>query len=83
MAKENLEIEATATIKINGAAKRIIAALKVASEFAAWGNSPYQEWTIDQMVRALTGDDYEEFVRAYCDGDDGPNTYRWSEGIAP
>ena len=27
--------------------------------------------------------EYLEWVRAYCDGEDGPETYRWDEGIAP
>ena len=40
-------------------------------------------WVIDQMVRALTGDGYEAWVKLQKDGEDGPNTYDWDEGIAP
>lgn len=43
----------------------------------------HKMWVIDQMVRALTGDGYEEFVRKYKNGEDGPETYEWDEGIAP
>lgn len=28
-------------------------------------------------------EEYDEFVRGYCDGEDGPDTYEWDEGIAP
>lgn len=49
-------------------------------------------WVIDQMVRALCGqrpgydeptEEYQAWVREYCDGEDGPDTYGWDEGIAP
>jgi len=59
----------------------------------------HKQWIIDQMVRALTGDDYEEWVRQYescgspdCslhhggdaeDTDDCDEGYFWDEGIAP
>jgi hypothetical protein len=28
-------------------------------------------------------EEYVEWVRAYCDGEHGPTTYEWDEGIAP
>lgn len=28
-------------------------------------------------------DEYVEWVVAFCDGADGPNTYEWDTGIAP
>lgn len=28
-------------------------------------------------------DEYAELRREACDGEDGPNTYNWDEGIAP
>ena len=35
---------------------------------------------IDQMVRALTGDEYQDWVNEY----EGPNCeYEWDTGIAP
>lgn len=43
----------------------------------------HKMWVIDQMVRALTGLEYEEWVRQIQDGEDGPETYWWDEGIAP
>jgi hypothetical protein len=43
----------------------------------------HKQWVLDQVVRALTGDGYEQWVVEQCDGEDGPNTYEWDEGIAP
>jgi len=58
-------------------------ALGIASRYAQIGGHHHKAWVIDQMVRALTGDAYDEWVRQYkADGDD-PNAYTWWEGIAP
>jgi len=45
----------------------------------------HKTWVIDQMVRALTGSDYEAWVLAYEDMDDGfdDGAYHWDTGIAP
>lgn len=64
-------------------AKRIEVALSTAHNYGQTDGNHHKAWVIDQMVRSLTGEGYEEFVRAYCDGEDGPHTYDWDEGIAP
>lgn len=38
---------------------------------------------LDQVVRALTGNKYEEWVKKQKTGEDGPETYDWEEGIPP
>lgn len=43
----------------------------------------HKMWVIDQMVRSLTGDNYDEWVKIYRDGEDGPETYEWDTGIVP
>lgn len=43
----------------------------------------HKMWIIDQMVQALTGEDYGRWVQKYCTGEDGPYTYEWDEGVAP
>jgi hypothetical protein len=40
-------------------------------------------WVIDQAVRILAGDGYAAWVTEFRDGEDGPETYSWDEGIAP
>jgi hypothetical protein len=63
-----------------GAWIRMNAALSAA---AAVDGADHKQWVIDQMVRALTGPDYDRWVRSYCAGEDGPETYQWDEGVAP
>jgi len=60
--------------------------IELALDKATWGGfdgSHHKMWVIDQMVRILAGDRYEEWVKSFCDGEDGPNTYEWDCGIAP
>jgi hypothetical protein len=43
----------------------------------------HKQWLLDQILRAiLTPDAYQEYIKIYCAGQDGPNTYTWSEGVA-
>jgi len=58
-------------------------ALKIAWEYAGIDGSHHKAWVIDQMVRALLGDKYDKWIKAYCKGEDGPDTYSWDCGIAP
>jgi len=59
------------------------AALDFAHMCGAIDGAHHKMWVIDQMVRALPGAGYDEWVRLQRDGSDGPNTYEWDEGIAP
>jgi hypothetical protein len=61
----------------------VSAALEVARAYGGIDGDHHKAWVIDQMVRALTGGDYAKFVTNARSGDDGPETYEWSEGIAP
>jgi hypothetical protein len=63
--------------------RKIAEALKVAHKFGGIDGSHHKAWVIDQIVRALTGDDYEEFVANACAGENGPHTYDWDTGIPP
>ena len=64
---------------------RIQAALELA-RVGQYDGAHHKTWVIDQMVRALTGSDYEAWVLAYEDMDDGFDNeegYHWDTGIAP
>lgn len=63
--------------------ERISAALKIAHDYGQDDGDHHKAWVIDQVVRALTGDGYETWIRDYRAGEDGPETYEWDEGIAP
>ena len=43
----------------------------------------HKMWVIDQVVRILTGENYDEIIKESEAGEDGPNTYKWDTGIAP
>lgn len=78
---------------------RIDGALRIALDYGGIDGAHHKTWVIDQMVRALTGcpvvvqnglvqvqsesEEYREWVAAACDGEDGPDTYFWEEGVAP
>lgn len=58
-------------------------ALAVARAYGQDDGAHHKAWVIDQMVRALTGSAYDEWIAAFRAGEDGPETYSWDEGIAP
>ena len=62
---------------------RIEAALETARWGAGFDGAHHKDWVIDQMVRALTGDGYTDWVKAWEAGENGPKTYEWQEGIIP
>lgn len=63
--------------------EKIATALEFAHLYGGIDGGHHKMWVIDQMVRALTGVLYEQWVIEQCSGEDGPNTYDWDEGIAP
>lgn len=63
--------------------EKIQKALDIALQFGGIDGAHHKDWVIDQMVRALTQEQYQDWVRRACDGPDGPQTYNWEEGIAP
>lgn len=64
-------------------AKRIKDALEVARKYGGTDEGHHKAWVIDQMVRALTGEQYDAFVVDAKQGEDGPDTYEWDKGVAP
>jgi hypothetical protein len=63
--------------------QRVTTALAVAARYATIDGAHHKSWVIDQMVRALTGDQYDDWVAELRWGEHGPNTYEWDGGIAP
>lgn len=62
---------------------RIDAAISLAVMYGGIDGDHHKAWVIDQIVRILSGDSYEELVKNAKSGEDGPDTYGWDEGIAP
>ena len=63
--------------------RRVQIALNLAMRYGQIDGDHHKAWVIDQMVRTLTGLDYDAWVVQACAGEDGPQTYTWNEGIAP
>ena len=58
-------------------------AIEIAVSYGQIDGSHHKTWVIDQMVRVLAGDRYDEIVAQAKAGEDGPDTYEWDTGIAP
>ena len=63
--------------------EKIQAAIDLAIRYGGIDGAHHKMWTIDQMLRILAGDGYDELIREANSGEDGPNTYEWDTGIAP
>ncbi len=61
---------------------RIRMALGIAGKYGTNDGAHHKMWVIDQMVRILSEDQYKDFIRLFCNGIDGPDTYKWDEGVA-
>lgn len=84
--KKLSEMVAERMIAITAERDRLKAAVDGAVTVAPYGHfdgSHHKNWVIDQMLRSLLGDEYEQWVRNFKDGEDGPDTYDWDEGVAP
>jgi hypothetical protein len=58
-------------------------ALDLIHSYGGIDGGHHKQWVLDQVVRALAGDAYAQWVADYQAGEDGPETYEWDEGIAP
>ena len=58
-------------------------ALSIANDYGQIDGVHHKSWVIDQMCRKILGDNYDAFVKAHNNGEDGPNTYFWDVGIPP
>lgn len=63
--------------------ERINEAIELAVRYGGFDGAHHKDWVIDQMVRILAGERYEQIVLEACDGEDGPDTYSWEIGVAP
>jgi len=62
---------------------RIEKAIDLAVGFGGIGGDHHKAWVIDQMVRVLAGDRYEEIVVNAKKNVDGHDVYCWDCGTAP
>jgi hypothetical protein len=58
-------------------------ALEIADDHAGHGEAHHKAWVIDQMLREILGEEYQEWITEWEFGGHGPRTYEWDKGIAP
>jgi hypothetical protein len=63
--------------------ERFERALDVIVRYGGIDGAHHKQWVLDQVLRCLTGEEYDQWVKEFCSGDDGPNTYEWDTGIPP
>lgn len=64
--------------------EKIQEALDIAFQYSQIDGAHHKAWAIDQMVRALCGDDYEKWVYNYeHDENTDEREWFWDVGIAP
>lgn len=61
---------------------RVARALDLIHRYGGIDGGHHKQWVLDQVVRVLSAD-YDQWVKNQCDGENGPQTYLWEEGIAP
>lgn len=69
--------------ELERAENKIEKALTLAYNFAQIDGDHHKAWTLDQIVRALTGADYNQWINDYQQVTNGEPMYSWDEGIAP
>lgn len=57
-------------------------ALDLISKYGGIDGDHHKQWVLDQVIRVLAPD-YEEWIKEYEFGENGPDTYTWDAGIAP
>lgn len=87
MTEEKKQLEKTKDITGNVSrdelATRIEKALETAFDYSQFDGDHHKAWAIDQMVRALTGEDYEKWVANFELDEATQDEYEWGTGIAP
>ena len=63
--------------------KQIEEVLNLIFEFGQIDGDHHKAWVIDQIVKILTKDKYDEWVRNYVYDEETGDTYSWYKGIAP
>jgi len=64
---------------------KITEALNFAFQYGSFDGSHHKMWCIDQMVRILAGDHYDEWVKNYEMplSEDEDDRYEWDVGTPP
>ena len=71
------------TVQRKDTQKDIEDIMSLISDYGQIGGDHHKAWVLDQIVHIIMKDKYDEFVKYYCEGEDGPDTYGYDAGVAP
>lgn len=57
--------------------------INIISRYGGIDGAHHKQWMLDQIMRIVCKDGYNDWRREWEYGEDGPQTYTWDEGIAP
>ena len=63
--------------------KQIEKALDLIFNYGQIDGEHHKTWVIDQIVRALTGKNYDKWINNYIYDEETGDCYTWNKGIAP
>lgn len=63
--------------------KKIEKALDLIFQYGQIDGAHHKAWVIDQTVRILIKDKYDEWIKNYVYDEETGDTYSWDKGIAP
>lgn len=81
--KRKSNVEGDFIMSLELSEEKISRALDIILEYGGCDGGHHKQWVLDQVVQILTGDFYEDWLKLYEVGKDGPKTYEWDKGIAP
>ena len=62
--------------------EKVKEALGLIGVWAGIDGEHHKQWLLNELVHVLA-DDYDKWVADWENGEDGPKTYEWDNGIAP
>lgn len=66
---------------MDGSVARIEAAVAIAGDYLGCDGGHHKQWALEEILRTLLGDEFEKWAAEWRDGEDGPDTYSWDEGV--
>ena len=61
----------------------LVEAMNLITDCGQIDGNHHKLYILDQIARKVMGNDYDEWVKRMKNGEDGPETYWYDEGVAP
>ncbi len=67
----------------NSDEEKLRSVMEILEQYSQIDGAHHKQWCLDQIARIIKGSDYPEWVLEMQEGEDGPKTYSYDEGIPP